>query len=558
MPLVLAAKLVAMARSSDKKMPPKQAERKGKTTTIPKYALFAKASLAPYPSEDGAPLWLGHHENLQELLDLGNVFTSRTAKNSEMLSRPEMAMNLAAAAIHHGGNDVVKNDIKEALAKVTELLKEDSGKALLEACSVLNVGKDGTASREKVERAVHKYVKFFTNEKSKRMRGALVDLVGHSARIYLLCMHLLEQLAFFAKLGGWAKKWSRTDKQPSAMKPWLKEPAKVAHLEDALVSLMMEKIRKAQAKKEAQDETSNSSASPDTAASRHSSVSKKSRDKERKRKQERKKDAKDKKSRKHSKSPKNKKKKARSRSCSSVPKSKRRRSSYASRSDSEKKQSPGAHPAASALRFGDSDQETTPADEAVPEALVNWALAEAKELSKEVVAGLENIDDKSKRLSLQAVVALLDNLPDNVLEFAGLVEARSSLKEMKRLPRKEKVEPLLVKLQELASGRIAAEPAVAADATNFPKTVKIHRIGAVSATGQAVVKEGDPVDEVDIAEGDTVEDIVLKLFKAQGSTEDRGNWKVKELSKDNTLTDISSDTTPASVCPNIALLRKGG
>ena len=70
-----------MARGSDKKKEEKKAaaEKKGssKKGAIPKYAHFAKASLAPYPDEDGAPLWLGDKEGLQELLALSNIMASR-------------------------------------------------------------------------------------------------------------------------------------------------------------------------------------------------------------------------------------------------------------------------------------------------------------------------------------------------------------------------------------------------------------------------------------------------------------------------------------------------
>ena len=76
-----------MARGSDKKKEEKKAaaEKKGssKKGAIPKYARFAKASLAPYPDEDGAPLWLGDKEGLQELLALSNIRAGRVPINSE-------------------------------------------------------------------------------------------------------------------------------------------------------------------------------------------------------------------------------------------------------------------------------------------------------------------------------------------------------------------------------------------------------------------------------------------------------------------------------------------
>ena len=87
---------------------------------IPKYQHFPKASLAPYPDEEGNALWLGDNENLQELLTPSNILASRSPKNSEMLARPGMAVTLSAAAIHLGAKELMERKGAKAFEKVKD------------------------------------------------------------------------------------------------------------------------------------------------------------------------------------------------------------------------------------------------------------------------------------------------------------------------------------------------------------------------------------------------------------------------------------------------------
>ena len=87
----------------------------------------------------------------------------------------------------------------------------------------------------------------------------------------------------------------------------------------------------------------------------------------------------------------------------------------------------------------------------------------------------------------------------------------------------------------------------------------VHRVGSVSADGRAVVREGDPADELEIEdENETVAEAISRLMTAQGSEADLPNWTVKAMEEDKVIREISPDTTPASGCPRIVLVRKGG
>jgi len=108
----------------------------------------------------------------------------------------------------------------------------------------------------------------------------------------------------------------------------------------------------------------------------------------------------------------------------------------------------------------------------------------------------------------------------------------------------------------LAAAAPKKRPAAAA-----PKATRmtVHRVGGVSADGRAVVREGDPADELEIEdENETVAEAVARLMTAQGSEADLPNWTVKAMDEDQVIREISPDTTPACSCPRIVLVRRGG
>eukprot|EP00438_Fugacium_kawagutii_P002533 Skav207749 [mRNA] locus=scaffold181:49729:51303:- [translate_table: standard] len=518
-------------------------------------------------------------------------------KNAEMMARPGMAISLASAAFEHGGKELVKGNAKKAIADVTSFFTEGPGKGLLSASKVLNLGKSGTASRSDVKEAVHSYVKVLQKEDSEAQK-ALVALVASAGKLYLLGMHLIEQKAFLTKLGGWAKKWKRAGQEPPVMRSWLKEPSNASKLEAALVDLIMEKAKGNKQKN--RDDSSGSKASrssssksrrkrSDSSASRASRGDSEDRRRPKREKQLRRerskskgrKDDKDKERRRRSSSPSRRKpaKKA------AASKSRKRRSS-SNKSRRSTKLSPKRSPdvdaawgeekrrkrrpeaaatpkapasvkaSGSELGLHASDQESesgeqTPSEEQV---LKQWDAADADSLSNEVAAGIANIDNKQKRLSLSALVSLLDNIPDDVLKLGGLYKAREELKKFSRMPRKEKVEQLLQKMDTLCAKR---QKVRADDGPDAAITVSIHRVGAVSKDGRASVKDGDPVDKVQMDADATLGDVLTAFFKAQGSSEDRGNWSVKSLDDDHMLRDVE-ETTCVAECRRIALLRKGG
>ena len=73
-----------------------------------------------------------------------------------------------------------------------------------------------------------------------------------------------------------------------------------------------------------------------------------------------------------------------------------------------------------------------------------------------------------------------------------------------------------------------------------------------------LVKADDRFDEVPIQSSEwTVTDLIAALFKASGKEEDAQKWTAKAL-VDGKCEPLSTDSTPATLHPEIVLVRKGG
>lgn len=442
----------------------KQTAKKAGGNPIPKFAWMAKASLAAYPDEDGNALYIGDKESVKDLLDPASVLSSRTPKNTEMLKRPGMGLCLAAASMHHGSKDVVDGSGSKALEKLSPVLQGRDAKEFLHAVKLLNLGKSGTASRSDVKAAVRAYVAFLSKPDAG-LHSAVVKLAATASRQYLFGIHLIEQLAFFGKLGSWAKKLQRSGEAPRQCKEWLKDPTNERKLEEALVDLVMEKA-KAQKRKKGSDSESSGLAchKSDSSASRGRSRSssrgiKKSKDKKKERKNKKEKGRRGKSSASASTAQRN-----RSSSATSTKKPKkdkrpkdrkRARSARRSKQNSNSSVSPAPKPPkaskkADPIRFssdGESEEaETGPKWEA-------WPRKAAEQLEADAKGGLRNHADGNTP-ALAVPVSFLENLPQDILLHDGLNHTLASLKKMKKNPKAAKVEALLMQLQGLAAKRL--------------------------------------------------------------------------------------------------------
>ena len=96
-------------------------------------------------------------------------------------------------------------------------------------------------------------------------------------------------------------------------------------------------------------------------------------------------------------------------------------------------------------------------------------------------------------------------------------------------------------------------------ATEKEVHLSIHRIGAVSPEGKAVVKETDPVDKVQISDdNETVSSAVFRLMDAQGSKADFPNWDIRVMDEDFVVRSLDAASALARDNPKVVLVRKGG
>ena len=521
-----------------------------KVKVVPKYALPPKALLAAYPDEEGNPIYIGDKDGPSEVLDPSNLLGRSTAKNSEMLSRPGFGIAFAVTAMRWGSQTATAVSASPATSAAGSLHKaveaQKHSKSFLRSLELLDVGKAGTISQSKAEEALNKYMRFF-QESDQKLQEALVQLVVESGQLYLAGMRLLEQRAFFLKASGWGKKLRRGD-VPKELAAWSQDTGNKEKLVEGLAKLYHAKCKTMAAKSGGKDkkkstrdaETTDGSSQASEPEDSNGSSSSASR-----RRRPGKKDKKEKKDNKEKKDTRKKKKKSRKSSSPSATsvKSKDRKAKKASGSSSEDgKTRPKKGAGFPALNLGMDDVSS---DAEAPFSYEAWTALDRISFQKDVEA-LE-----AETLSLVQLVASLDNVPDEVLQQHHLMEVRSTLKQMSRLPRKEKRGEILKAMKAMLEAAGLPPPEAK------PATLQVRRITALSADGKAAIKDDDLVDEVDVQGEETVDDLIRRLLRQQGGEEDLGNRRILELKPDGKAVPVGW-TTPAKNVSAVALARKGG
>ena len=233
----------------------KQDKSAKQSDVVPKYMHFAKHSLASYPDEDGCCLYLGDHDSEQALLAFDAVLSSRNSRNCEMLARPGMGLSLSAASIDTCLKALQEKPADWGLKRLSKAVETADGEEVRNAVSALNVGKSGKAKLADVTAAVNKYIDFMSagdSEERQDLQESLVQVISFTSKVYVGAMSMLEHMALFRRRKAWAKKMRNADKQPSAIRSWIKDPTSEDKLSDALVEAFMEKMKK-QSKRKSQE-----------------------------------------------------------------------------------------------------------------------------------------------------------------------------------------------------------------------------------------------------------------------------------------------------------------
>ena len=410
----------AMAKRRTSVGKPAKPEARQPRNTVPKYMLFAKHSLAPYPDETGNPLYSGDID-AEEFLEPKSVAKSRTPGNCEYLHRPGMALSLAAAALNVGFQEAQKNKGKLAGMDVLTKLAKDSPD-LVKAIKVLDTGKTRIPDRKAMTKAVDQLVTSAQSLTDKDRKG-LNDLALSAGRIYLFAMNALETCDLLQNPKIYARKFEKTaQKLPKEGTAWIRAPEDADKLKAMLAKSLEEKVnknkkrnKKATMSKDAgSDDNDQDSASAGSAETSQASPT-----------------------------PPRKRKAAKdgSPSPSKAPKTRK------------KEEKPDDQPIASPLSPESSSE---PAEDEASASLLAWSTEDIGLVTKDVDDGLLHYQDKKKRLTLAGIVALLDNIPPEVLKLGDLTDTHTTLKTMSRLPRPEQVKKVLDKMKALLTRALAA------------------------------------------------------------------------------------------------------
>ena len=207
---------------------------------VAKFRLWAKGALAPYPSEDGNPLYTGDLEP-EEFLAEKRVAESRNANNCEWLLRPGMALSFTSAAIRTGLRELKAPD--KNLESFAAWLK--SRPKFADAVKILDVGTKKTPDKKHIRSSVSAFVDLLFDLPT-RDREALTGLALRSARLYLLAMNLLEAMDLIRHPKLFAKKMAKAcgGGPPSEdVACWWKHPEDSKMLKEMLAKALIKKVQ---------------------------------------------------------------------------------------------------------------------------------------------------------------------------------------------------------------------------------------------------------------------------------------------------------------------------
>lgn len=180
------------------------------------YKLLPKWFLRSYPTDRGHVLQL--NQAAEEALLPANLRPLLDADCSELLRRPSMGINLAAASID--SCQLFGHVLAESFPAVLEAL---TAEPLIEHTQFLNLSRDmdrdptlGGPATKNFLRSVRKLVQ----EKGPD----LAKVAEAAAAVYLGLLSLLEVAAVASDFASWAAAVPEVKKQPKSLQSWLKDP----------------------------------------------------------------------------------------------------------------------------------------------------------------------------------------------------------------------------------------------------------------------------------------------------------------------------------------------
>jgi hypothetical protein len=281
----IALSLVGMAggNKGNWKQDKKAKGGKQKKDIIPKFKYFAKNALAAYPDEDGVPIYLNNAEDEKEFFKKGHIMKGRNKDNCELFKRMGMALCLGASSLDAGcktlekrvpkpndsDSDIATKTKKGGLGPLVQLLDTAEGKEFVDAVGTLNAGQKKKPRKDDVLKAVRN-MEHFLDEKGADLRKILSRVAIFSGSMFLFSMTLTELLELSEHKKDWAKSMDNVNKQPKAVRDWIRDPKDNTKFLNALAESFMEKIKKNKKVKDKKKNASDSSSHGGSSGSKDS------------------------------------------------------------------------------------------------------------------------------------------------------------------------------------------------------------------------------------------------------------------------------------------------
>ncbi len=248
----------AMKKTTNKSKSAKKDRVTKKTVIVDKYRLLTKAIIAAYPYPDGSPFHTGKVDEksffrrghfMKQWLKNGTEHEHAKA-NSEFVSRPGMALCLAACAIDMHSKTLLDKKFLDAaktlqdrsgVPPLIDLLKTETGKNFLQAMKILNAGTSRRCSEREATDAIATCADFI-EEHSSALYKHLPRMASFAGKVLQFACNFFELTEIFEHGEELAKKLANV-KGGTAFKRWMKDSSNTRKLVAALAEQFYEKVK---------------------------------------------------------------------------------------------------------------------------------------------------------------------------------------------------------------------------------------------------------------------------------------------------------------------------
>ena len=450
---------------------------------IPLYKLPLKAFLRSWPDEDGCML-LTEKQTPSEYFTPSKLAEHFTAESSECVARLGLGVSMAAASLESCAaalavlptSSADKKYAQSGVPAVRKLL--ESLRAALAVANMTNKAcADASASAPHVGKLLKKLGK---KDALKQQVKDFARLADTSSRMYAGAMAGLELCILAANPKAWAKKIPNESRQDKAVQKFIRKKTLESCVEAVASTNAARLEAKAPRKKRAFGESSDADACRRGGSAAESQDESETAD-----------------------SGSDSDRKARSPSSSSSQASKLPRKNKKAEKKSKALDTPKERPkldvpASIALSLADEEDEVEEAEGNLDDMHLVWEESAVISFAEELQTMVENVDQKKDKFSLSGLVAMLDNVPETVLADNRLAKVLQTLKQMRRLPKKEKLAVILDSTQEMVAKAISAHDRArgAADAGLPGAAAPAAALPAVAEVPSAAPEVPAPAPEV--------------------------------------------------------------